>query len=413
VLLSEVLYDPSGPEPSHEWVELYNPGPAVLGLDAYRIGDEEQIGGGEGMYRFPAGATLEGDQVVVVAGQASSFLAVYGFAPDFEFNDTDPAVPDMVKAPEWAGGSISLGNSGDEVLVLDDQDTLIDALSWGASTFAFDPPAPDVTEGHSLARVPADQDTDTASDWLEALNPDPGSVSLETPTPTATPSQTSTPSPGTPTATPPPPATPTETPEPPPTPTPTPAAPPTATSTPDGGLHLLISEVYYDATGSDPQEEWIEIHNPGILAIDLTGYKLGDEETPGDGEGMYAFPAGSMMMPGEKIVIALNGVGFNTIYGFSPDYEVTDSDPGVPDLQSYTSWGTGAIALSNSGDEVLLLDGQDAPIDVVTFEGGAFPGVVPHPGVVSGHSLQRTPDGQDTDDCSLDFVDQAVPTPGN
>jgi hypothetical protein len=52
-------------------------------------------------------------------------------------------------------------------------------------------------------------------------------------------------------------------------------------------------------------------------------------------------------------------------------------------------------------------------VDVVVYGDAAFPGVVPHPGVVYGHSLERDPIWLDTDDCSSDFRDWPYPSPGN
>ena len=71
-----------------------------------------------------------------------------------------------------------------------------------------------------------------------------------------------------------------------------------------------------------------------------------------------------------------------------------------------------AVALANGGDEVLLLDGADAVVDAVTYEAGSYPGVIPHPGVTVGHSIERSPANQDTHDCRVDFVGLAAPTPG-
>jgi hypothetical protein len=503
VLISEVVFDPAGDEPQGEWIELFNAGDSLVNLSLYKVGDEETPGGGEGMYSFPEGETLNPGEVVVIANEAANFASSYGFNPDFELDDSDPAVPDMVKYSAWASGNVSLGNSGDEILILDGSDTLVDALSWGSSTFAFDPPAPDVDEGHSLERLPANVDTNTAADWQDQPVPDPGDVTLDvldadrlgseeagrlslwqllrrhpsrptrtptpvvtlTPRPTRTPSstkpplpsstltatqgpgETTTPVPPTPTQIPtstPPPSptftltptleptvTPTQLPE---TPTSTSTLPPSATSTftptqeptitptepqptntptPGGSDHLLISEVFYDTPGSDPAEEWIEIYNPTLALTDLSGYKVGDEETAGNGEGMYQFPPGAAIAPGEKMIVALQAAGFFALYGFNPDYETVDTDPSVPDMIEYSSWGSGAIALSNTGDEVLLLNEADNPVDVATFEGGVYPGVIPHPGVASGHSIERIPPGTDTDDCSLDFIDQPSPTPGD
>lgn len=262
-------------------------------------------------------------------------------------------------------------------------------------------------------------------DWVSSG----GSPVLPTPTPTATAVPTATPT-SLPTATPtlaPPSATPTSTPTatasavPSATPTSLPTATPTLTSppptatftaTPSGPTTPLISEVFYDTPGTDSQEEWIEIYNPTANSLDLSGYKLGDEETQGGSEGMYQFPAGASIASGQRLVVALKATGFFALYGVNPDFEVVDTDPSVPDMTPYSAWASGTIALSNSGDEVLLLDGSDTPVDVVTYENGSYPGVIPHPGVTTGHSIERQPPNVDTNDCSQDFIDQASPSPG-
>jgi hypothetical protein len=179
VLISEVLYDPAGDEPQAEWVEIFNPGTGPIDLSLFKVGDEEESGGGEGMYSFPEGSLLNSGTTFLVANRADEFINRYGFSPDFELIDSDAGIPDMIRYQSWASGNISLGNSGDEILLLDETDNLIDAISWGISTFAFDPAAPDISEGNSLERVPADNDTDSAADWVDQANPDPGGVMVE------------------------------------------------------------------------------------------------------------------------------------------------------------------------------------------------------------------------------------------
>ena len=192
LVISEVLYDPSGPEPDNEWFELYNLSGSTIDLSSYKIGDEETQGGGEGMKQFPGSASIAPGQVIVIANRATAFAASYGFNPDYEINDTDAGVPDLLQYSSWAGGSIALSNSGDELLLLDGSDGLVDAVSWGSSTWAFNPSAPDVSGGHSLERNPADVDTDSAGDWIDQASPNPGSVTtgggdpMPTPTPTPT-----------------------------------------------------------------------------------------------------------------------------------------------------------------------------------------------------------------------------------
>lgn len=186
LVISEVYYDAVGIEPDGEWIELYNLSASSINLAPYKVGDEETRGGGEGMYQFPAGATAGPGQVLVVANKATVFLSTYGFNPTYELVNSSAAVPDMVKYSSWATGSLSLSNSSDEVLLLDGADAQTDAMSW-VSTFAFNPAAPDVAEGHSLERSPATQDTDSAADWLNQATPAPGQVTAPPPTPTPTP----------------------------------------------------------------------------------------------------------------------------------------------------------------------------------------------------------------------------------
>ena len=84
VVISEVMYDPLETEPGGEWIEIYNPGSYAVDLFGFKVGDEEMIGGSEGMLRFPEGALLPAKEVVLIANQATVFHAKYGFYPDFE-----------------------------------------------------------------------------------------------------------------------------------------------------------------------------------------------------------------------------------------------------------------------------------------------------------------------------------------
>jgi hypothetical protein len=177
-LISEVFYDPSGAEPAEEWIEIYNPGQVSIAMDVYKVGDEETALGGEGMYSFPVGVWLGAGDVLVIANQASAFIAQYGVQPDFELVESDPDVPNLLPYSAWSNGPVNLGNLEDEALLLNGQDQTIDALSWGSSDWAFSPPCPDVVQGHSLERRPANHDTNTASDWVDQPEPAPGQIGM-------------------------------------------------------------------------------------------------------------------------------------------------------------------------------------------------------------------------------------------
>lgn len=184
------------------------------------------------------------------------------------------------------------------------------------------------------------------------------------------------------------------------------------------GNHLLISEVYYDTIGDDNIEEWIEIYNPTPISIDLSNYKIGDEETQGGNEGMFQFPAGSHIASLEQKVIAKSASGFYELYQKYPDFEMTSIDDEIGDfsqtvdMTKYSVWGTGTLSLTNTGDEVILIDGEDNVVDAVVFENGTYSNVIKHPGVSLGHSISRNPIEIDTDDCQIDFTDEILPHPG-
>jgi cardiolipin synthase A/B len=174
--------------------------------------------------------------------------------------------------------------------------------------------------------------------------------------------------------------------------------------------HLLVSEVFYAVS---KEREWVEIVNPTPALVDLSPYKLGDAENPEAYEGMVRFPAGAAIAPYGVRVVAASAASYRQEYGRPPDYEIYSTDPAVPDMLAYAAWGTGEWQLANGGDQVLLLDALDRPVDVVAYGDASYPGVVPHPGVsLYTHSLERYPALFDTGDCSLDFRDWPFPNPG-
>ncbi len=171
---------------------------------------------------------------------------------------------------------------------------------------------------------------------------------------------------------------------------------------------LLISEFLPNPVVPDTLGEWMEIYNPNEFPVYLGDYKIGDEETQGGGEGMYIFPSDTIH-PHEFRVIAQRADGFYSIYGFYPDYELRNSLPSIPDLTPYTSWATGEVYLSNTGDEILLLDASDYVVDYVNYGTGTNPAPIPP----EGSSCERIPPSRDTDTSSVDFIVMEYPTPGN
>lgn len=182
-------------------------------------------------------------------------------------------------------------------------------------------------------------------------------------------------------------------------------------------IPLSISEVLFDGTGTEEGDEFVELYNPSSLRVDLGDYKIGDEETRGGSEGMYAFPRGAAIPPNGIVVVARNAAQFRARFGRDPDFEfvttgtLTDT-PAVPDLVKYPAWSNGVFSLANTGDEVVLLGPQDVLVDSAAWASGNFAAVGLR-GKASGDapdSLQRY-DTSDTNNMSLDFL-HGPPVPG-
>ncbi len=173
---------------------------------------------------------------------------------------------------------------------------------------------------------------------------------------------------------------------------------------------ILLTEIFYDTPGADGEREWIEIANVGTAVLDLSDIKVGDETVPGGSEGMNRFPDGAKIEPGQVIIVAQTAVGFRELYGRNPNYEINNSDPDVPDMRRYPLWAGGDLALSNNGDDILLID-RLTVIDAVSYgdSRAAFSPAVS--GVSTGQSIERIPANCDADSAA-DWQTQPTPTPG-
>lgn len=168
---------------------------------------------------------------------------------------------------------------------------------------------------------------------------------------------------------------------------------------------LVISEVLYNEVGTNYLGEWIEIFNGTSRVIDLTDYKIGDEETrqnPGQGaatEGLFLFPVGATIAPGEVQIVASGAARFFEVYGFYPTYEVgSPNDPAwtrvdtVPLMRPYVDWAPlgDRLNMGNTNDQAVLFGPNDELIDAVNW-GNTFslnPGLTAN--VPDGRSYERS-----------------------
>jgi uncharacterized repeat protein (TIGR01451 family)/fimbrial isopeptide formation D2 family protein len=164
LLITEVFYDPVGSvnEDSNEWVEVYNPGLTSVSLSGYTLGDALP-----GQYDALPAATVAPGQYVIIAASTSAFYLAHAGYTGLVIGVTDETL-----------GS-GLNNFGDGVFLKDGSAALVDAVSYGGSSAAFNPGATAVSEGQSLVRNPANLDNDNRNDW-SAGTPSPGAGTVLT-----------------------------------------------------------------------------------------------------------------------------------------------------------------------------------------------------------------------------------------
>jgi hypothetical protein len=133
--------------------------------------------------------------------------------------------------------------------------------------------------------------------------------------------------------------------------------------------HLLLSEIGLAPAGC----EFVEIYNPTNAAISLDNYYLADNShyatlpaaTPNldAGDFIVRFPAGSAIQPKALLVIALNGMEFNTLLSATADFEVVASSAAadmltiaVNTVATFTNTGEGVVLFYWDGASDLVKD---------------------------------------------------------
>ena len=128
--------------------------------------------------------------------------------------------------------------------------------------------------------------------------------------------------------------------------------------------NILISEISYnsgDSYGFD--DEWIEIYNADVSAVDVSGWTI--ENTSDAFNNPYTFPPSTSINPGAYILIAIgsNGDGtFNNANPFTPDFNHLGVDNSQVALTDDTN------NLVNSSSTFTLQNTGGSDIDIVTYD---------------------------------------------
>lgn len=147
---------------SGEWYAVRNTTGATIALDNYKLGNEATPDGAQGMFSFPAGASLAPGASFTVARAGAAYQAYFGAAPDAELPpDTLAGTPDMAMFAPWASGAVQLADAGDELLVLDPSNTILDVAVYGNGAYpGVNAYTPAPAAGDVLARDTMSSDTD-------------------------------------------------------------------------------------------------------------------------------------------------------------------------------------------------------------------------------------------------------------
>lgn len=151
VVINKVYYDVDskhGAEGDNEWIEIYNPLDTPIDISGWLIVDNHATD------TIPVFNPIPAHGFAVITGNASTW----------GYWDIPADVVKIVLNSDIGNG---LANGGDRVILKMSNNVEIDAMSYGDDNYAFDPPCPDVAEGHILGRVPTGIDTDTANDWKD------------------------------------------------------------------------------------------------------------------------------------------------------------------------------------------------------------------------------------------------------
>lgn len=313
IRITEIMYDVSGSDTGHEWVELWNSGSETVTI----VG-----GSGSGSWRFNDGA----NHTFATSAYRGSFTLASGdfliisSNPDTFLTDHSNFSGNLVKV------SFSLGNTSETLLLRIETN----GAPWSEVTY---------TNSLAAGNGKTLEWNQTTNVWQESaiLGGTPGSFPITVSAPTPPP-----------------------TPEPPPPPTDEPTASSQqqagnvehvttdsqqTSQSPQSGIpfagqqtvnspqqsydltaDLRISEFLPDPTGSD-MEEWMEIWNPMSRVVDLTGWKIDDGE---GGSNPYEFPVGAQIQPGAYEVFSrrLTGLQLNneldSVRLFRPDGAIKD-----------------------------------------------------------------------------------------
>ncbi|MCB1054834.1 MAG: lamin tail domain-containing protein [Acidobacteria bacterium] len=344
VLLTEVLYDPSGADGGLEWIEIYNATDHAIDLGGM------SLGGGGSNYT----STLVQLAGVLASGQT---LVIGG--PDSTADNANPTIDLPIT---FSPGLQNSGSTADGVALFNlraaritPTTVPIDAVVYGTSNtsglidetgVANAPEVGDASSGASIERI------DLAGTWQIQTSPTPNSFS--------------------------------------------------AGSTPPPSGVVILSEVFYDPSGADDGLEWVELYNPGTVAVDLSGYSLGG----GGSDYTYTtLQLSGTIGAGQTFVVGgatSNATNYNPVFDQTLDFS--------PDLQNSGSTADGVALFDVPASSVTS---STVPVDAVVYGTSNTSGLIDETGSANAPEVGDAPTGSSIErtDLAGTWQIQSTPTP--
>ena len=112
-------------------------------------------------------------------------------------------------------------------------------------------------------------------------------------------------------------------------------------------IGIIINEINYNSSDLFNPSDWIEIYNNSINAIDLSFWKLKDED---DGH-IFTIPSQTILLPDEYLIFCKDTVKFMNCF------------PSVTKLIGNLGFGLGG-----GGDMIRLYDSSESLVDIVEYD---------------------------------------------
>ena len=163
LVINEVMYDPSINDNYYEWIELYNPTNKSINLTGWSISDNSGKD-------FIEGNSDNGNGTIIIPPESYALITDHGTKFYNNYSVSNNTVKLYIDDASIGNG---LGNTGDKILLIDNQSKIIDCVEW-IKDYSDVPgyPANAVKENCTLARI--NKYNDSSKDFFESITPTPG-----------------------------------------------------------------------------------------------------------------------------------------------------------------------------------------------------------------------------------------------